>query len=167
MRGKRTKVDRKRGKILLSGEHTPRFHKQRKGGKDMKKLGIFCLALIFATVAVGWGWAQEKAKKEEPAAVKPAAEKPTEAAKAPQEKAKMEEKKEAPKPMTWRAGGVVQAVDARDKVLTIHQVTIHHDRTLKLKVSGGAAKDLSALKTGDLVNVWITDQVVTALNKLG
>ena len=122
----------------------------------------------FRDLSRGAGLSQEKAKKEEPApAAKPAAEKPPEAAKEPQEKAKMEEKKEAPKPMTWRAGGVVDAVDVNAKVLTIRQVTIHHDRTLKLKVSGAAAKELSDLKPGDLVNLWITDQVVTVLTKLG
>ena len=133
----------------------------------MKKLLMVCLVLVFATSLVGLGLSQEKAKKEEPVpAAKPAAEKPPEAAKEPQEKAKMEEKKEAPKPITWRAGGVVDAVDVKAGVLTIHQVTIHHDRTLKLKVSAGAAKGLSDLKPGDLVNLWITDQVVSVLTKL-
>jgi hypothetical protein len=128
----------------------------------MKRLFIICLAVIFATSLAGPGTAQEKPKKEEPApAAKPAAEKPPETA-----KTKMEEKKEAPKPMTWRAGGVVDAVDVNAKVLTIRQVTIHHDRTLKLKVGGTAAKELSDLKPGDLVNVWITNQVVTVLTKL-
>jgi len=133
----------------------------------MMRLFMILLGFIFAASLIGPAMAQEKAKMEEPAlALKPAAEKPPEAAKGLQEKAKMEEKKEAPKPMTWRAGGVVQAVDAKDEVLTIHQVTIYHDRTLKLKMSGAVAKDLSALKTGDLVNVWIMDRVITALNKL-
>ncbi|MGE5254082.1 MAG: hypothetical protein ACM3N7_08960 [Planctomycetaceae bacterium] len=128
----------------------------------MKKVWMICLVVIFAASLAGLGLAQEKAKKEEPApAAKAAPEKPPEAA-----KAKMEEKKEAPKPVTWRAGGVVKSVDAQDKVLTIHQVTIYHDRTLKLKVSGAAAKELSALKPGDIVNVWIRDQVITALTKV-
>ncbi len=133
----------------------------------MKKLLIICLALVFAGSIGAAGLAQEKAKKEEPApGLKPAAEKPPEAAKAPQEKTKMEEKKEAPKPVTWRAGGVVDAVDVKAGILTIHQVTVHHDRTLKLKVSAKAAKELSGLKPGDLVDIWVTDQVVTVLTKL-
>jgi len=128
------------------------------------------LAIIFAPSLVGPGMAREKAKKEEPApAAKPAAEEPPEAAQAkePQEKAKIEEKKEAPKPMIWRSGGVVDAVDVKPKNLTIRQVTIHHDRSLELKVNTQAAKGLSDLKPGDLVNVWITDQVITTLTKLG
>lgn len=128
----------------------------------MKKLWIVCLVLIFAASLAGLGFAQEKAKKEEPApAAKAAPEKPPEAA-----KAKMEEKKEAPKPVTWRAGGVVESVDAQAKVLTIHQDTIYHNRTLKLKASGAAAKELSSLKPGDIVNIWIKDRVITALTKV-
>jgi Cu/Ag efflux protein CusF len=157
------KTDGKQGENLASpGGFYPPFHISKKGGKGMKKLWIVCLVLIFAASLAGLGFAQEKAKKEEPApAAKAAPQKPPEAV-----KAKMEEKKEAPKPVTWRAGGVVESVDVQAKVLTIHQVTIHHDRTLKLKASGAAAKELSALKTGDLVNVWIRDQMITSLTKL-
>ncbi len=132
----------------------------------MKKVLIICLALVFTASLAGPGLGQEKPKKEEAApAVKPAAEKAAEPSKEPQ--AKMEGKKEPPKPVTWRAGGVVDAVDAKAGVITIRQATIHHDWTLKLKVSARAAKGLSDLKPGDLVNVWITDQVVTSLTKLG
>jgi len=137
----------------------------------MKKLFTILLACIFAASLVGTGMAQEKAKKEEPApAVKPAAEKPAEAVKAkePQEKAKAEEQKmAAPKPMIWRAGGVVNAFDPKTKTLAVHQVNLHHDRVLKLKVGEKAMKGISELKPGDLVNIWITDRMVTALNKVG
>ena len=136
----------------------------------MKKLWMIFLAILFTPSLVGPGMAREKAKKEEPApAAKPAAEEPPEAAQAkePQEKANMEEKKEAPKPMIWRSGGVVDAVDVKAKVLTIRQVTIHHDRSLELKVNTQAAKGLSDLKPGDLVNLWITDQVITTLTRVG
>lgn len=137
----------------------------------MKKLCAILLGFVFAASLVGPGMAQEKAKKEEPApVVKPAAEKPAEAAKTtePQEKAKAEEKKlAAPKPMTWRAGGVVNAFDPKTKTLAVHQVNLHHDRVLKLKVGEKAMKGISGLKPGDLVNIWITDRMVTALNKVG
>ena len=137
----------------------------------MKKLFTILLACIFAASLVGTGMAQEKAKKEEPTpVVKPAAEKPAEAAKAkePMEKAKAEEQKmAAPKPMIWRAGGVVNAFDPKTKTLAVHQVNLHHDRVLKLKVGEKAMKEISELKPGDLVNIWITDRMVTALNKVG
>jgi Cu/Ag efflux protein CusF len=137
----------------------------------MKKLFTILLGFIFAASLVGTGMAQEKAKKEEPApAVKPAAQKPAEPAKAkePQEKAKEEGKKmAAPKPVTWRAGGVVNAFDPKTKTLAVHQVTLHHDRVLKLKVGEKALKGISELKSGDLVNIWVTDGMITALDKVG
>ncbi len=137
----------------------------------MKKLLTILLGCIFAASLVGTGIAQEKAKKEEPApAVKPAAEKPAEAVKSKesQEKAKTEEQKmAAPQPMTWRAGGVVDSLDPQAKTLTLHQVTLHHDRVLKLKVGEKAMKGISDLKPGDPVNIWITDGVITGLDKVG
>ena len=137
----------------------------------MKKLLTILMGIIFMTSLIGPVMAQEKAKKEEPApAGKPAAEKSTEAAtaKEPQEKAKAEEQKmAAPKPMTWRAGGVVSAVDAKTKTLSIHQETLQHERVLKLKGSEKVAKEFSTLMPGDLVNIWITDGIVTALDKVG
>jgi hypothetical protein len=69
--------------------------------------------------------------------------------------------------MTWRAGGVVNAFDPKAKTLVVHQTTLHHDRVLKLKVGEEALKGISELKPGDLVNIWITDQVITSLNKVG
>ena len=128
----------------------------------MKNLVTLLLACIFAASLVGTGMAQEKAKKEEPApAVKPAAEKPAEAVKA------KEPMEKPPQPMTWRAGGGVSTVDAKAKTLSIHQMTLHHDRVLKLKVGEKAMKEISELKPGDPVNLWITDGVITALDKVG
>ncbi|MCX5919500.1 MAG: hypothetical protein NTX30_22860 [Deltaproteobacteria bacterium] len=73
----------------------------------------------------------------------------------------------APKPMIWRAGGVVNAFDPKTKTLAVHQVNLHHDRVLTLKVGEKEMKGISELKPGDLVNIWITDRMVTALNKVG
>jgi Cu/Ag efflux protein CusF len=136
----------------------------------MKKLFTILLGFIFAASLIGPAMAQEKVKKEEPApALKPAPEKPAEAAKAkePQEKAKETAKKmAAPKPMIWRAGGVVNSFDPKTRTLAVRQVNLHHDRVLKLKVEEKAMKGISELKPGDLVNIWITDQMITALNKI-
>ncbi len=137
----------------------------------MKKLFTIFLGFMFAASLFGPAMAQEKAKKEEPApVVKPAAERPGETAKAkePQEKTKeAEAKMAAPKPMTWRAGGVVNAFDPKTKTLSVHQVTLHHDRVLKLKLGEKAMKGISDLKPGDLVNIWITGRMITSLNKVG
>jgi hypothetical protein len=64
-------------------------------------------------------------------------------------------------------GGMVTAVDPKDKTLSIHQETVYHDRALKLEVSGKVVKELENLKPGDLVNVWVNGGVITALNKVG
>ena len=128
----------------------------------MKKLFAILIGFILAATIVGTGMAQEKAKKEEAApTVKSTAEKPAEQAKAkePQEKALQ--------PITWRAGGVVNAFDPKSKILTVHQVTLHHDRVMKLKVGKKAMKGIPELKPGDLVNIWVTDGMITALNKVG
>jgi Cu/Ag efflux protein CusF len=143
-------------------ELSPSLWYQRKGGKEMKKLFTILLGCIFAASILGTGMAQEKSKKEEPApAVKSAAEKPAQQAKAKEPQGK------ALQPITWRAGGAVNAFDPKSKILTVHQVTLHHDRVLKLKVGEKAMKGIPELKPGDLVNIWITDGTITALNKVG
>ena len=79
----------------------------------------------------------------------------------------MEEKQVPAKPEIVRMGGLVTAVDAKADTLSIHQETVHHDRMMKLKVSEKAGKELSNLKPGDLVNVWVSGKTATALNKVG
>ena len=141
----------------------------------MKRIMIIGVTLVFALSLVTWAIAQEKAKKEEPAAVsKPAPEKAAEAVKpeaakpeAAQEKPKAGEKKPvAEKPRIWRVGGMVTAVDMKTLTLSVHQETVKHDRVLKLKVSKKIAKELENLKVGDLVNVWLSGMTVTDLNKV-
>ena len=136
----------------------------------MKKLFIVWMALIFALSVAGLALAQEKAKKEEPAGVsKPATATSAEGVKVEeaQGKEKAAEKEHvSAKPYIWRMGGLVTAVDAQGKTISIHQETVFHDRVLKLKVKGNMAKELMHLKPGDLVNVWVNGEVITALNKV-
>jgi Cu/Ag efflux protein CusF len=135
-----------------------------------RKLFVLWFAAIFVLSLIGWGGAQEKARKEQPqqpAQAGPAqpagAVKPGEAGLKPQEAAKKPEAK----PIQWRAGGLVKEMDAQAKTIAIHQETVHRNWTLKFKVSGAAAKELAIIKTGDLVNVWITGQAVTEIVKVG
>jgi hypothetical protein len=136
----------------------------------MKKLFIVWIALLLALSQAGWTLAQEKAKKEEPAGVsKPATEKSTEAVKS--EEAQGKEKAEqgdrvSAKLHIWRMGGMVTAVDPKTKTLSVHQETVYHNRLLKLEVSGKVVKELENLKPGDLVNVWVNGEVITAFNKV-
>lgn len=136
----------------------------------MKKLFIFGIALFLALSQAGWTLAQEKAKKEEPAGIsKPATEKSTEAVKSEEAKGKEraeQGKRASAKPDIWRMGGLVTAVDPQAKTISIGQETVHHDRVMKLKVDEKVSKELSNLKPGDLVNVWVNGKVVMALNKV-
>ncbi len=131
----------------------------------MKNLLSIGIAILLAISLTGLTFAQEKAKQEQPAAVSnPAGEKTTEAAKP---EGKLEEKQVTAQPEIVRMGGLVTAVDPKADTLTIHQETVHHDRVMDLRVSAKAAKDLSDLKPGDLVNVWVIGKKVTTLNRVG
>jgi hypothetical protein len=131
----------------------------------MKKLLTIWTIALFALSLGVFAAAQEKAKKsEEPAQVgQPAVSKPAEE---PKKESKEEAKPVSLKPRIWRAGGLITAVNAQAKSLSLHQETVHHDRTLKLKVSEPVAIELPNFKVGDLVDVWITGDVVTTLKRL-
>ncbi len=137
----------------------------------MKSLLIILLTAVFAVSLSGFALAQEKANKEgaAPAAVSnPTTEKSAETAKPEEAKGKAEET-QAPapaKPVTWRMGGSVTALNPKADTISIHQETVNHDRMMKLKVNDKVAGELKDLKPGDLVNVWINDNVVTRLNKV-
>ncbi len=131
----------------------------------MKNLFSIGIVIILALSLTGLALAQEKAKQEQPAAVSnPATEKSAEMAKP---EGKTEEKQVSAQPEIRRMGGLVTAVDPKADTLSIHQETVHHDRVMELKVSEKAAKELSNLKPGDLVNIWVTGKTVMVLNKVG
>ncbi len=135
-----------------------------------KKLLVLSIGLIFALSVIGVALAQEKTK---PMPIKPAeaakpaeAMKPAEAAK-PEEAKKEEVKKEAPpKPVMYRAGGIVLAVDAKTAKITLEQREVKLQRKLTLKVSKKEAQQLAGINVGDLVNVWVTGSTVTKLMKV-
>ncbi len=144
------------------------------------KLFVLFIGAIFALSVVGVALAQEKtkpmlmkpaesAKPAEPA--KPAeAAKPAEVAK-PAEAAKPEVKEEVkkeapPKPVMYRAGGVVLAVDAKAAKITIEQREVKLQRKLTLKVGKKEAQQLSSINAGDVVNVWVSGSTVTKLTKV-
>ncbi len=134
----------------------------------MKKLLIILIGLIFVLSMAGLASAQEKAKPATPAEATKSAEpaKPTEAAKA--EGAKPEEaKKEAPaKPVKFRMGGIITGIDAAAKKITIKQCKVKRERIFTLTMSKKVAKEISGLKVGDLVNVWVTGKMITALQRV-
>jgi hypothetical protein len=122
----------------------------------MKKLFIVLMAPVLALSLSGLVWAQEKAPKEEPAGLsKPAIEKSAEIAKLV-----------SAKPHIWRMGGLVVALDLKSDIISIHQETVHHNRVMKLRVDEKVVKELSNIKPGDLVDVWVSGRVVRAMTKV-
>ncbi len=69
-------------------------------------------------------------------------------------------------PHSWRMGGIVSAVDPQNHTISIHQETVHHDWVRQWKVDEKVAKELSNIKSGDLVNVWGKGKVVTDMKKV-
>jgi Cu/Ag efflux protein CusF len=107
----------------------------------MRKWVIILIVLIFAFSATGLALAQEKAK-------------PAEA------------KKEAPKPVMYRMGGVVKALDPAAKKITLEQNKVKKAKKVTLTVEKKAAKNLAGINVGDVVNVWVTGKTVSTLTKV-
>jgi len=136
----------------------------------MKRLLVLLIALVFALSLTGLAFAQAKAEKpSKPAEPAKAAEpaKPAEVAK-PAEPAKpAEAKKEAPpKPVVYRMGGQVTAVDAAGKKVTIAQNAVKQQKKVTLAVSKAAAKDLAGIQVGDVVNVMVSGKTITSIKKI-
>lgn len=81
--------------------------------------------------------------------------------------AKAPEMKKAapPKPVMYRAGGKVVAVDLKADKITIDQKAVKRERKLALRVGKKAAKQLEGISVGDVINVWVTDGTITKLVK--
>ena len=114
------------------------------------------VGLILVISITGLPFAQEKANPgKSPEAVKPEGAKPGEL------------KKEAPTaPVEYRMGGIITAIDAPAKKITIKQQQVKRERTLTLILGKETAKDLPGLKVGQSVNVWINGKSITALEKV-
>ena len=141
----------------------------------MKKLAIIITGLLLALSLIGLSFAQEKAKPATPEAAKPEAVKAEaakpeavkpEAAKAEEKKPEAVKKEAPPKPVMYRMGGIVVAVDAAAKKLTVQQNAIKKQKKVTLAVSKKAAKNLAELRVGDAVNIWVTGSQITELNKV-
>ena len=124
----------------------------------MKKLFIFLVGLLLVFSFAGMGFAQEKmkpspsAKEEKPAEpVKPEA-----------------VKKEAPPPpMQYRMGGIITAIDPPAKKITLQQHQLKREKSVTLILGQEALKKLPGVEGGDAVNVWVTGNTVTRLEKVG
>ncbi len=125
----------------------------------MKKLFIIFVGLSLIFAWSGLGQAQEKKSAEPAKAAGPG--QPAETGKP------AEVKKEAPpKPVIYRIGGIVVALDKVINKITIKQDSVKKQRKLALTVGKKAAKNMEEIKVGDAVNVWITDKTVTSITKV-
>jgi hypothetical protein len=122
----------------------------------MKKKLMALVGVILVISMTGMPLAQEKANPgKSPEAVKSEGAKPGEL------------KKEAPAgPVEYRMGGIITAINAPAKKITIKQQQVKREITLTLTLSKETAKDLPDLKVGQAVNVWINGKLITALEKV-
>jgi Cu/Ag efflux protein CusF len=134
----------------------------------MKKLSMVVTGLIFVLSLTGLSFAQDKAKPDksgEPAKIAVPA-KPPGAAKAGGGKSEIGKKEEAGKPIHYRMGGIVTAIDVSAKKITIKQDQVKRERTVRLRIGNKAAKEISNVQVGDAVNVWVKGNVITTLIKV-
>ena len=123
----------------------------------LRKLGIILIGLIFVLSLAGLAFAQEKAKTDKPA--KP------EGTSAEGIKTEEVKKEASPKPEIYRLGGNVVAIHAAARKITIKQDTVNKYRKVTLNVNNKAVGELSGIKVGDVVNLWVTGNTVTAIIK--
>jgi Cu/Ag efflux protein CusF len=132
----------------------------------MKRLSIILIVLVFVLSMAGLAFAQEKAKPAKPAeAGKPPEVSKAQAAK-PEATKPEEGKKEPPKVVKYRMGGLVIALDSVARKITIKQDKVRGERKVTLTVNKKAAKNLAGIKVGDEVNIWVTGNVITELQKV-
>ena len=140
-----------------------------------KRLFGVMIGFLAVLAFCGFVFAQATPQPAKPEAMKPAETK-AEAAKAPEMKPEMkpevkpemkpEMKKEAPKPVMYRLGGIVVAIDAKANKITIDQKAVKKERKLALRVGKNAAKQTAGIAVGDVVNAWVTDGTITKLVKV-
>ena len=111
----------------------------------MKQAAILMGALIYIGLTSVGGFAQENAKPE-------TAEQSTPAAVVPSEETRM--------------GGIIIAIDlARDKVL-IQQYKVNEERIISLELDKEVSGEISNLRKGDAVNIWVKGNIVTKIEKV-
>jgi hypothetical protein len=67
---------------------------------------------------------------------------------------------------TWRMGGVVSGIDAQNHSISIHQESVHHNWVKEWRLSEDAARELSNIQPGDVVNVWGKGKTVMEIEKV-
>jgi len=111
----------------------------------MRHSAILVGTLIYIGLTSVGGIAQERAKPE-------TAEQSPPAAVVPYEEIRM--------------GGIIIAIDlARDKVL-IQQYKVNEERIISLELDKEISGEISNLRKGDAVNIWVKGNIVTKIEKI-
>ena len=137
----------------------------------MKRFLSVLVGLVFTLSAAGLAFPQEKGTGKPPEPAQPAeTAKSAEAAKAEASKSEVaksgEAKKEKPKVVKYRMGGLVVALDSAAGKITIKQDKVRGERKVTLTVNKKAAQNLAGIKVGDEINVWVRGKVITELHKV-
>jgi hypothetical protein len=123
------------------------------------------MGLLLVLAFCGFLFAEGKPEAAKPEMAKPQVTKPAETKAEPAKAPEM--KKEAPpKPVMYRMGGKVVAVDPKDNKITIEQSAVKLQRKLALRVGKKEAPELKGIAVGDVVNVWVKDHTITKLVKV-
>jgi hypothetical protein len=132
-----------------------------------KRIFGVMIGLLVVLAFCGFVFAQATPQPAKPEAMKPAETK-AEPAKAPEMKPekKTEMKEAPPKPVMYRLGGIVVAVDAKANKITIDQKAVKKERKLSLRVGKKATQQMAGIGVGDVVNAWVTDSTITKLVKV-
>lgn len=112
----------------------------------MRKLFIIGVGLVMTLFMAGSAIAQEKAKTEGSAeAVKVA---------------------EPAKPIEYRMGGIITAIDLAAKKITLTQRQVERERTVTLALGKEVRSQMADLKAGEAVDVWVRGKIITRLNEV-
>ncbi len=101
-----------------------------------KKLGYVCMAFLLTLSLAGTAWAMENSSGMSASS------------------------------HNWRMGGVVSGIDVQHHTISIHQESVHHNWVKHWKLTEDAARELSNIHPGDVVNVWGTGKNVTEIKKV-
>jgi hypothetical protein len=122
----------------------------------MKKIWVILTGLFFVLAVLGVGFAQGKAKPE----------KPSPSAQAKVFKEGEVKGKSLPNLGEYRMGGIVTKIDSVGKKITIKQSKVKGERVATLKMDKASSKEMSMIKVGDVVNVWVQGKKIKSLKKV-
>jgi Cu/Ag efflux protein CusF len=76
-------------------------------------------------------------------------------------------KKEPPaRPVEYRIGGIIKDISPATRKITIKQSQVKKERIFTYTMGKETAKELSNLKVGDAVNIWVKGKEVTILRQV-